>query len=35
MKTGTTTDLRRNIGLYAVYAAGILILLLQIRSIFA
>lgn len=37
MKTNETikSHLHRNFGLYAVYAAGAIILLLQLRSIFA
>lgn len=35
MKKNVTTDLSRKAGLFAVYAAGLIILLLQIRSIFA
>lgn len=40
MKTNETNEtikshLHRNFGLYAVYAAGAIILLLQLRSIFA
>lgn len=35
MKKNMTTDLYRNAGIYAIYAAGVVILLLQFRSIFA
>lgn len=34
MKTVFTNESRSNLGLYAIYAAGIIIILLQLRSIF-
>lgn len=35
MKRNLTSNLYRNAGVYAIYAAGQIILLLQFRSIFA
>lgn len=35
MKKLITTNLYRNAGVYAIYAVGCIILLLQVRSIFA
>lgn len=35
MKKNLTSNLYRNAGVYAIYAAGLIILLLQFRSIFA
>ncbi len=35
MKRNLTSNLYRNAGVYAIYAAGLIILLLQFRSIFA
>lgn len=35
MKKNLTSNLYRNAGVYAIYAAGLVILLLQFRSIFA
>ncbi len=35
MKKNLTSDLYQNAGIYAIYAVGLLILALQLRSIFA
>ncbi len=35
MKQNLTSNLYRNAGVYAIYAAGLIILVLQFRSIFA
>lgn len=35
MKRNMTSDLYRKAGIYAIYAFGLIILLLQFRSIFA